>query len=440
MQATRAGAGGSRSAVRGLLVIGAIGLLGACREDLHEVPVPYVAAPLPGIHGEAAPRPKLSAQRARKICQLVGDRDAARDKPIANATGTRFGVIGTDLGITVERSGELVFLFGDTWNRQELSFISTQGADAFATLPADGKVVDACHHLAFAYDGGDQDFAPITLDGRPLPTFEVPTGAFATAHHLYAFFTVADEWGRTIGDRGGRGILARSAGDQSFETVKAVSSTSERFNMVSAAVMPAGQYPELPPEWASRELVLAYGIGHYRESFPRLALAEANHPAEPWIYFAGWDASGAPRFAHDEESSMPLFPDEEPQACVGEMSVAWAPHIDRWLMTYNCRGRILLRAARAPWGPWSQSLVLFDKKAPESVGVLHRTCAHFAPPCDDANVSPGFGESVAGDPYGPYMIPRFFSSNAPGHERIVFTMSTWNPYTTVLMEAELAIK
>jgi hypothetical protein len=137
---------------------------------------------------------------------------------------------------------------------------------------------------------------------------------------------------------------------------------------------------------------------------------------------------------------MPLFPDEEPQACVGEMSVAWAPHIDRWLMTYNCRGRILLRAARAPWGPWSQSLVLFDKKAPESVGVLHRTCAHFAPPCDDANVSPGFGESVAGDPYGPYMIPRFFSSNAPGHERIVFTMSTWNPYTTVLMEAELAIK
>jgi hypothetical protein len=314
MQATRAGAGGSRSAVRGLLVIGAIGLLGACREDLHEVPVPYVAAPLPGIHGEAAPRPKLSAQRARKICQLVGDRDAARDKPIANATGTRFGVIGTDLGITVERSGELVFLFGDTWNRQELSFISTQGADAFATLPADGKVVDACHHLAFAYDGGDQDFAPITLDGRPLPTFEVPTGAFATAHHLYAFFTVADEWGRTIGDRGGRGILARSAGDQSFETVKAVSSTSERFNMVSAAVMPAGQYPELPPEWASRELVLAYGIGHYRESFPRLALAEANHPAEPWIYFAGWDASGAPRFAHDEESSMPLFPDEEPQA------------------------------------------------------------------------------------------------------------------------------
>ncbi len=109
-------------------------------------------------------------------------------------------------------------------------------------------------------------------------------------------------------------------------------------------------------------------------------------------------------------------------------------------MTYNCRGKILLRAAPAPWGPWSQSLVIFDKKAPESAGVLHRPCAHFAAPCDDANVSPDFGEAVAGDPYGPYMIPRFFSSNAPGRERIVFTMSTWNPYATMLMETEISIK
>lgn len=430
----------SRSAGRGLLLLGVSWLLGACSEDLHEVPVPYDAAPLAGIHAKAAPRPKLSAERARKICQLIGDRDAARGKPIVNATDTRFGVIGTDLGITVERDGKLLFMFGDTWNRQARWPVSTPGADAFATLPADSKVVDACHRLAFAYDATVQDFAPITLDGQPLPTFEVPTGAFATAHHLYAFFTVADEWGHTIGDRGGRGILARSGGDQSFETVKAVSATGERFNMVSAAVAPAGRYPELPAPWASRELVLAYGTGYYRQSFPRLALGEVNHPDVPWIYFAGWDASGAPRFASDEESSMPLFPDEEPQACVGEMSVAWAPHIDRWLMTYNCRGRILLRAAPAPWGPWSQSLVVFDKKGPESVGVLHRTCAHFASPCDDANVSPTFGESVAGDPYGPYMIPRFFSSTAPGRERIVFTMSTWNPYTTVLMESELSIK
>lgn len=429
-----------RATVRAILFLGAIRALGGCSDDLHQVPVPYDAAPLPGTHGRAAPRPELSVQRARKICRLIGDRDAALGRPIANASEARFGVIGTDLGITVERDGKLVFLFGDTWNRQEPWSLSMPGADAFATLPADADAVDACHHLAFAYDGSAQGFAPITLDGLPLPTFEVPTGAFVTAHHLYAFFTVADAWGHTIGDRGGRGILARSTGDQSFETVRPVSATSERFNMVSAAVAPAGRYPELPAAWASRALVLAYGTGHYRESFPRLALAEANHPDEPWIYFAGWDASGAPRFAPDEESSMPLFPDEPSQACVGEMSVAWAPHIERWLMTYNCRGRILLRAARAPWGPWSQSTVLFDKKGPESVGVLHRTCARFAPPCDDANVSPSFGGSVAGDPYGSYLIPSFFSSNAPGRERIVFTMSTWNPYTTVLMEAELATK
>jgi hypothetical protein len=40
-----------------LAALGAIGVLSACSEDPDEVPVPYDAAPLPGTHARAAPRP-----------------------------------------------------------------------------------------------------------------------------------------------------------------------------------------------------------------------------------------------------------------------------------------------------------------------------------------------------------------------------------------------
>ncbi len=418
------------------LLLGA--LVAACGSSPEQAPVPYIAEKLPWAHAPIAPALTVKAARATKLCQLIGDHDLARDKGIANHTSDRFGVLGTDLGISVERDGEIAFLFGDTWNRGDL--VRTFGTDSFATLPVGSKAMDACCHLTFARDPKDGGFAGITLDGRVLPAFEVPTGAYATAHHLYAFFTVADAAGHTIGDRGGHGVLARSNGDEHFETVRDVSADGERFNMVSAATVAGGTYADLPGDWASRDLVLAYGTGHYRESFPRLALAQANHPDQAWLYFAGFDANGGPEFSVSEESAMPLFPDHATQACVGEMSVAWAPHVAQWLMTYNCRGKILMRAAPKPWGPWSQSTVIFDKKASESAGVLHRPCARFAAPCDDASFSPQFGGDVAGDPYAPYMVPRLFSSDAPGEERVVFTMSTWNPYTTQLMEAKITLQ
>ncbi len=411
----------------------------ACRAPAEDrAPVPYLAEALPWVHPAAAPAPALTATRATKLCQLIGDVDLSRATRVANLSERRFGVLGTDLGISVERDGEIVFLFGDTWNRGDL--VRTFGTDAFATVPVGAKAMDACHDLTFAADPRDGGFAGITLDGHVLPTFEVPTGAYATAKHLWAFFTVADAAGHTIGDRGGRGVLARSSGDEHFVTVRDVSTTGERFNMVSAAMLGGHTYAELPGDWAARDVVLAYGTGHYRESFPRLALAQANHPSEPWLYFAGWSEDGTPDFSVLEQSAMPLFPDREAQACVGEMSVAWAPDVAQWLMTYNCRGKILLRAAPRPWGPWSQSLVLFDRKGAESAGVMHRPCAHFAAPCDDGDVSDRFGPDVAGDPYAPYMVPRLFSAGAAGEERIVFTMSTWNPYTTSLMEATVRVK
>jgi hypothetical protein len=271
----------------------------------------------------------------------------------------------------------------------------------------------------------------------------VPTGAFATPHHLWAFFTVVDAEGRTIGDRGGRGVMARSEGDGRFVTYRDVSPTGsgDRFNLVSAATITAHQYPGLPAPWDSREIALLYGAGRYRQSYPRLALAMKHHPEHPWIYFAGFDGAGAPAFTDDEESAMPLFLDRESQMCVGEMSVAFAPHLGAWVMTYNCRGRILARTAPAPWGPWSGTVTLFDVAKDGWGKFIHHPCGRDDAPCGDSAFSPErddhFGPDESGAAYAPYLVPRWFSSSGPGREDLVFTMSTWNPYTVVLMKASL---
>jgi len=49
-----------------------------------------------------------------KICQLTGDTDRELNQPTQNQTGTRYGVLGTDLGFSFPFDNRLYFLFGDT--------------------------------------------------------------------------------------------------------------------------------------------------------------------------------------------------------------------------------------------------------------------------------------------------------------------------------------
>lgn len=418
----------------GALALGAA----SCIAQHDPPPVPYVAHPIAGLHARTT-RPGVTVvERASEICPLIGDVNLATGRSLPVPTAKDFGVAGTDLGISVERGDKLLFLFGDTWHTPALA--RDEGADAFGLMDASTPVERACAGLSFATQPTDHGFDPITLDGHILPDFQVPTGAFATPHHLYAFFTVADSDGYTIGDRGGRGVMARSVGDGHFVTHRDTSSTGDRFNLVSAATARAG-HPELPGEWAHRELALLYGTGRYRESFPRLALAMMHHPQHPWIYFAGWDVRGAPSWSDDELSAMPLFLDSESQQCVGEMSVAFMPHLGSWLMTYNCRGQIQARTSPAPWGPWSGPVVLFDVAHDGWGKFIHHPCGVDRLPCDDSDYSPArdehFGSGESGWAYAPYLVPQWFSSPRPGREDIVFTMSTWNPYGAVLMRATI---
>jgi hypothetical protein len=118
------------------------------------------------------------------------------------------------------------------------------------------------------------------------------------------------------------------------------------------------------------------------------------------------------------------------------MSATYNRFIRRWIMLYNCdiepKG-INVRVADQPWGPWSDPQILFDPQEDGGYCVfIHRSWN--AENCDTL-VREGF-ENDNGGAYGPYQ----FEDLAIGDDSqttIYFTMSTWRPYTVVLMKATL---
>jgi hypothetical protein len=56
----------------------------------------------------------------RRVCQLTGEHDRTNGRLVPSCTVTKAGLVGTDLGSSVDLGDRLVFLFGDTWPDPEL--------------------------------------------------------------------------------------------------------------------------------------------------------------------------------------------------------------------------------------------------------------------------------------------------------------------------------
>lgn len=369
----------------------------------------------------------------RKLCQVIGETDRQRGIQTVNATESRFGVRGTDLGFTFEHKGRLALLFGDTMADPALHRPPDQDFLAFS----ESRIEDGCVALDVprAADGG---YRPLIIPGVDGGMFSVPTGGFSLGGHLYVIATT----GHTPISPMARSVLARSDDDgRTFRNLFELS--SGRFINVAPAVVRPGQIQGLP---VKGEAVLLWGSGVYRRSAPYLAVASAAGIDEPAgvRYFAGTDPrTGAPRWSAREADGAPLFE----QSCLGELSVAWNPDLGAWTMLYNCaasggRNRIMLRAAPRPWGPWTPPQVVFDPEhAPEACPFLNPPPSPVikvgGEPCRvvaDPNAS-----ETPGDPYAPALIPRF-TRGVPGvSSEIRFLMSTWNPYAVVLMSATVRL-
>ncbi len=309
------------------------------------------------------------------------------------------GVAGVAQGITFPTSGKLVALFGDSTP----SFDDPVGFAPLA-FPASGLPA-----ISWAP-------SPLKVSGVDLGRGNVPVEGLVAADKTYTFF--ATGWDavtrRYVGS-----ALAHTTTDLASLTLDFANTTS-RFVHVSV-VQEAGT------AWI-------FGSGaDFRRSPIYLAKVSADALGDrtKWSYFA----QGA--FVAEESAALPLVD----HGCVGELSVRKHPRLGLFIMAYQCtvpRG-VLVRLATSPAGPWSAAINVMDATIAD--GGAERT-THADPAIvghDDGLSDSRERVAEAGAEYGPYLVPEWFDATKTPEKTfaIVYTMSTFNPYTVWLMRTVL---
>lgn len=394
---------------------------------------------------------------SQKICQLVGETDREFDQPTVNQTESRVGLVGNDLGYSFEYNGKLFFLFGDSMPTASFKGKPNMGKDpprspdendaiAFST----DKAIDHCLTLNFITDSIGAYKNPVVLNakGQPaitLKAFEVPIAGISDAGKMYVIFGTD----RQVSPPGfaTRTVVGESDdGANTFHYLYDFSKGPDaRFINVAIAKGNDGYLYF----WGTQ------GGSLYRKSPPFLARKPVGSMGslEGIEYLSAVQPDGVPAFSPAESQAIPLFHDVTPDAsgqpqladCMGELGVDWNPFVKRWVMLYNCldntaanpRG-IYMRTAPEPWGPWSTAQTIFN---PDTDGgychFMHRAVnAQNPAPCDTLS-DPGRLDVYGGE-YAPYFISRFTTGDAAGgSSTFYYTMSTWNPYTEVVMKTTI---
>jgi hypothetical protein len=335
----------------------------------------------------------------QRICQLTGKSDP-ENKPHPTDT-TRFGLLGTDLGGSFDHfeNGErrTYFFFGDTHTDA-----GDQDGDAIAFATDDQPEPEGLH-LQFIM--GDNQWRRLVIPGISLGTFEVPTGGFSHAGRLFVFATTGV---LKIGESTfmENSVLA-SADDahNNFDLAYFVSHRDDnvdtpamggKFINIAPFVINNDDWPGLP-DTAQRggQGLLMAGTGAYRSSAPYLTYAplpDGQPPAETnWRYLHGfllWEPgfgpNGPPNWSALESDAEPMFNDP-----IGEISYCYNAGLKRWLILYGgCSPTgcgIVLRSAPMPWGPWSESQLIFNSEREGAQGKYMFECG----------------------PYGAYVISRY---------------------------------
>ncbi|GAA1393947.1 DUF4185 domain-containing protein [Catellatospora coxensis] len=324
----------------------------------------------------------------RRVSQLTGP-----DSP--NRTD-RVAVAGTDLGSMFEADGKVWFVFGDTFGRREPGFTGGGGeqwrsnalAHSTDTDPADGItldfIVDEQGHAKELLGSEKVDFSEMTV---------IPTYGFAANGAMYLAYMSVRHWGEPGEWEANHAGLGKST-DHGQTWVKLAAPTwpgDSNFVQVSVAEVGGQLY--------------FWGVTHGRFGGVQLMKVEPAQVEVPgaYRYFAGTAADGSPLWSADRAAARTIVDDT-----VGELSVVWNEHLQRWLMSYTNGGGAgaSLREGLTPWGPWGDAITLVSA----------------------ADV-PGL--------YSPYMLPRF---TADGGRTIYFTLSVWDPYNVFWYRADLVSK
>lgn len=375
-----------------------------------------------------------------KIEQVIGDEDSKTKVPTVSRTLTRYKVLGTDLGQSFEANGKLVFLFGDTIT-QDPNIVNAGAGDTFASSTSTDGDAGLLVDFYTTATGAPLFIRP---PGIKMGAFEVPNGGIGLPSGFYIVCTTNVDRNLPDPHVNASSVLTRfNEATRTFTTGRVISQ------------MPAGHFV-IQSLHAFGSDVLAFGLGRYRGSDVYLATTPAAtfETGVGTQYFAGLDGAGQPVWAASEALAVPLVQDNplngppwpNDQPTIGDVSVTYSADLGLWLMTYD-GGRqsqqtigVYFTYARQPWGPWSAPQKIFGSG--DGVGqFIHDPSILPNPPGDGLN-GPTIGGNdpytTRGGAYAPYMIERF-TKVAGDRLKIYWVVSTWNPYTVVLMRSEFAI-
>ncbi|HEC23292.1 MAG TPA: DUF4185 domain-containing protein [Chloroflexi bacterium] len=374
----------------------------------------------------------------RKVEQIIGDIDFETLEPTRQQTESRFNLAHTDLGAPFEHRGDLWFLFGDSdpeapgWDEYHDDAIAYTDARSpesfrltFLTDPESGR--GYLNPRITCPDRGGEECGD-------LGALNVPVAGLSDGETMFVWFTT---------DAAGRSLLARS--DDDGRTFQKVYDFGDTHFIDLAVARVDDPVPGLSPDDAP--WVLIFGSGDhehnhvYLAAAPLQSLREGDRSAVRFLsaieYVApdevrpGWsprEADSVPIFTIEHGQGVGLMSEVPHEWGFGEPLVLYSERLGLWLATYNAARRtIRLRTAENPWGPWSESIVLFD-------------------PAQDYGRGPAYGRYIGddrterlggqGELYGPYIIDRF-TRVEDGEVRLYWLLSPWQPYTVLLMESRL---
>ncbi len=392
-------------------------------------------------HTPAYRPPRFVVQQTRKVEQIIGDLDFETVGPTRQRTESRFRVAYTDLGVPLEHDGKLWLLFGDT--DPEAPGTDPRHDDSLAWTDARDVRQFRLHFLKDPRRGRGYANPVIACPktGNPdcvdLGALNVPVAAVSSGKTMFVWFTA---------DAASRSLLARSNDNgRTFE--KVYDFARSRFIDLAAAWYP-GELPGLTRP-AGDQWVLIFGSGDkahrdvYIAATTRGAMERGDRSAvrflsgirrkgtadEVELRWSPWETDAVPVF-RIEHGDGPGVMSEVPHGWgFGEPLIHYNGTLQCWVATYNsARRTIRMRTAPQPWGPWSDSVVLFD-------------------PAKDYGRGPAYGRYIGddrterlggqGELYGPYVLERFTRRLDDGRVKLYWLLSPWQPYTVLLMESTL---
>jgi hypothetical protein len=409
-------------------------LLGACHASIADV------APPPGI--DAGPPPGVTRVGSpQKVFQLLGDVDRQFDppQPVPGQTLTRYGIVGADLGYPVPFQGKTLFLFADVVGTDDAVTDLYADAVGWTTSLSPGP---------FSIDffpapvGSSLPFLPLTVNGLILGGDDGPSSGFVYGDDLYGFMRVGSNvmaidpvTGKAAGSA--KGFLAVS--HDSGMTFSALFDLPSPMVATQPAVVATSSVPGVG--WSAPQTLLVWG---HLVGAPVLAAAPFAGLADPrwsstWRWWTGSGWSSQP-----EDASGIYAPDD---GCVANFGLSYVAGLDKWLLAMRCPGPakstvLRFRVADSALGPWSERQVWFDPAADQGYcHFIHQPCGGGVPCCDqDFTGYSGFTETLLGYPYGPYLLPQLGTWDPSSSTATIYSlMSTFNPYTPVLMQTRLQV-